>query len=620
MNLSRRSASRPFTNSCGVLIGGVIALALGVSSPLALAQIEEIVVTAQKREQSLQDVAMSVTAFSAKELEEYAFDDLRDIASQTPNLMVSSFWGNGKPDIVLRGVGMNNLFTPLDVSPVGVYQDEVLIGSRSGLLSQMFDLERVEVLRGPQGTLLGRNTTGGALHLISRKPDPGGEFNARGAFTYGRFDQMDFDFAVGGPLIKDVLAARVAGMSNDQDGYTDNEFNGDDLHAVDNKAARVMVNWVPTDNMDWLFKAHWSKMKGTGAAYHSEGPGNNGINPFNGYQENPDFHTLSHDQDGVDKIKKWGVSLQGTVELPNLFGGATLTTITSFDKVTYGDAQDIDAMPFEFTHEFFNDEVEQITQELRLTSATDQRFRWVGGFYYYTDEIDGDSLFLINFDPFFDVIPVRDITSGNDFVQDTEAWAVYADFSFDLTDQLTVSGGVRYTDETKDVVIRGFSGLTLDVPIVPAFLAPLVLPVSTVFDFEGTTSADALTGRVALEWKPQDDMLLYARYGRGFKSGGWNGQAAGALVQIQEPFAPEFVNAYEVGAKTQWYDDRLQFNAALFYNDIQDMQSLIIEVLDFFTRNATSADVFGAELEMQSPAHRSVVCLCSDRFTGFGIR
>lgn len=197
MKLSHGLARRAVTKSRNYLTGGAVALSLAVSLQPAFAQIEEIVVTAQKREQSLQDVAMSVTAFSAKELEEYGFDDLRDMASQTPNLMISSFWGNGKPDIVLRGVGMNNLFTPLDVSPVGVYQDEVLIGSRSGLLSQMFDLERVEVLRGPQGTLLGRNTTGGALHLISRKPDPGGEFNARGAFTYGRFDQVDFDFAVG---------------------------------------------------------------------------------------------------------------------------------------------------------------------------------------------------------------------------------------------------------------------------------------------------------------------------------------------------------------------------------------------------------------------------------------
>ena len=548
-----------------------IAILLLLVSSQSFAQIEEITVTAQKREQSIQDVPVAVTAFSSQELREYQFNDLRDVAQQTPNLRLAGYY-DSKPEIIIRGYAMSDLFTALDSNPVGVYNDEVYTGSRAGLLSQMFDLERVEVLRGPQGTLWGRNTTGGAVHFVSRKPDTGGELNGYGSFTAGRFEQLDFEGAVGLPLIKDVLAMRVSAIKRDSDGYTNNLFDGSDLDGVDFWAGRAQFTWTPTSDMEWKLAFDVSESENNGPGWHVFGQGNNEPSLATGYVEDPDFHTLSNNFSPLTETRKAGITLHGDIGL-DLFGGTTLTTITNYQVNNTDFRNDWDGQPFDLGRDTnIHDLTKQFSQEVRLASDNAERLNWTAGFYYYTDEVDGGQLQTVF--GFFDYF--------NEFVQDNDAWAVFANLEYELTDQINLRGGVRYTDEEKDIVVNAS-----DIFFTPAIVG-----------FTDSESWDALTGMVGLDWTPTDDVLLYASYNRGFKSGGYNGGAFNSPTEVG-PFDPEFIDAYEIGAKTSWFDDKLRLNAALFYNEIKDLQALVPSGAFFFIiDNASSAEIMGAEIEL----------------------
>ena len=547
------------------------AFVLILVSSQSFAQIEEVIVTAQKRKQTLQEVPIAVTAFTGEQLREYGFNDLRDLAHQIPNVQIGGLYAGGdKPDIVIRGYGINELFTAFDASPVGVYNDEVYNGSRSGLLSQIYDLERVETLRGPQGTLWGRNTTGGAVHFISRKPDTGADVNGYGRFTAGRFDQLDFEGAIGVPLIKDVLAMRISGIKRDSDGYTKNEFDGSRLNGIDSWAGRVQLSWTPTESMEWLLSINASE-KETAGGNHAIGLGNNEPSPITGYVENRDFHTLSNDIVVLSETKKAGITLKGEVDV-DWFGGSMLTTITNHQATNYEYSSSFDGTPFNLGNtDALPDQMNQFSQELRLASNNENHLSWTAGFYYYTDEIATETeLTLFGF-----------LNLVSDAAQESDNWAVFTDLSYELTNDITLRGGVRYTEEDKDFMIDA-----------GGFFGP------TISNFRGSESWSAFTGSVGIDWRLNEDAMIYASYKRGFKSGGFNG---GALNDPSEvgPFDPEFVNSYEIGAKTSWFNNRLRVNAAGFYNEISDLQALLpIPPVILLVQNASSADVLGAELEI----------------------
>ena len=205
-------------------------LALLGQGSLSAQTIEEVIVTAQKREQSLQDVSVAITAFSGDDIEVYGMTDVWDIAMHTPNMAMTGFYDNSRVEIVMRGISLNNLFGSIDQPPVAVYHDEVYVGARAAL-SQMFDLERVEVLRGPQGTLYGRNTIGGAVNFIANKPSD--EPNITGAVTYGRYDQIEGEIAGNMPL-SDTVSVRAAGVYHSSDGWAHNQFDGSTANGHDN--------------------------------------------------------------------------------------------------------------------------------------------------------------------------------------------------------------------------------------------------------------------------------------------------------------------------------------------------------------------------------------------------
>lgn len=552
-----------------LLSAAVVSALYGVS---ASAQLEEVIVTAQKREQSIQDVPISVTAFSGEELREFRFNDLRDLTQQTPNMSLAGY-NESKPEIVIRGYAMSDLFTALDASPVGVYNDEVYIGARSGLLSQMYDLERVEVLRGPQGTLWGRNTTGGAVHFVSNKPDPSGEVNGYVTATVAEQDQFDIEGAISVPLVDDVLALRVSGIRRDMGGYTKNAFTGGDLDGVDSWAARAQLVWTPSESATWRLAIEGSDSEVNGPAWHTIGMGNNEPSPTTGYVDPPGFHTVSTDFPPLNTTEKAGISLQGTIDL-DWFGGTTFTTISNYQTNDTQYRSDWDGQSFDLGRDtLIQDDTEQWSQELRLASNSGERLNWTLGFYYYSDEVDGSQHQTV-FGGFFDIF--------NDYVQGNDAWAVFGNMDYALSEDLTLRLGLRYTDEEKDMRANA----------TDSFGTPAIV------DFNDSESWTEPTGSIGLDWSVSEDALVYASVSRGFKSGGYNGAAFNDASEVG-PFDPELNDAYELGAKTTWMDGKLRVNGAVFYNDIEDIQALVPAGVFFLViDNASSATLQGAELEV----------------------
>ncbi|MDE0156775.1 MAG: TonB-dependent receptor [Gammaproteobacteria bacterium] len=564
-------------------------LALLVPCLLFAQTIEEVIVTAQKREQSLQDVSVAITAFSGDEINVFGMVDAWDIAMHTPNMAMTGFYDYSRVEIVMRGISLNNLFGSIDQPPVAVYQDEVYVGARAAL-SQMFDLERVEVLRGPQGTLYGRNTTGGAVNFIANKPSE--EPNLTGSFTYGRYDQVGGEIAGNMPL-SDTLAIRAAGVYRTSDGWAHNQFDGSTANGHDNYAGRIMLSWKPNSNIDALLTVHGSSAESDTPAIHALGYGNfepNDLLPFAGvfYQEDPDFHTFSNDQPGFEDNETFGLA----ANIKWNVGNVTMTTIFSYDEHDTVLHEDTDGTPYDMFTIDYADEFESWSFEQRAAGNAEggplQGLDWVIGFNYYEDETvtANDTRFF--FDPVLaplDFLPLS-FEGFSNYTQDGSVWALFADFRYPLAEKFAFNGGVRYTDEEKD------------------FDWELSDNYGSLFLVDETESWDAFTGRAGLEWTPTEDLLFYANYSRGFKSGGFNGVVLSppppgfSLPNVS--FDPEFIDAYEIGMKSSWLDNRLIINASMFRNDLKDQQFLVVlPGIIFQIDNAAASTVDGIELEMQ---------------------
>jgi len=620
-----KSSSRSVRQSIGirVSIAGLayttITMLLMVIPTQAGAQaLEEIIVTAQRREQAIQDVSLSITAFTAAEIEDSLFQNAYDIALHVPNVHVRGFSTAGKPEVSIRGINMGSLFTSWDQPSVGIYNDEVFIGNRGGQLTQMFDLERVEVLRGPQGTLYGRNTTGGAINFISKKPSIEG-FDADVSMTVGNFDQFNLEAAVNVPL-SETTALRVAAISRNSSGWTTNEFSdvrqsgpggniAEDFNNTNLWAARALLLFQPSDSTEWLLNVHGSDSNSRTPAIHTIGLGNNEPN-LAGYSENPDFHTLSNNFEPREIVENWGISLRGVFDL----GGTTLTSVTAYEDFIYQNKNDRDGSPNDWSISFSDENSDQFSQEFRLSKATEGGLDWVAGVFYYTDNIWGG-------------LVQPEWTNDNDLAdecrvgfdpeskldQDTDVWAVFGDLRWSFSDSFTLLAGVRYTDEKKDfsnltTVTKRWRGAAFIPPFTCAFNFP---PVPLFTDFTETTidvnrsdSWEETTWKIGLEWAATDDFLTFLTYSRGFKSGGFPGTAFRDASET-DPYRPEIIDAYELGFKSSWADNRVIANVALFYNEIEDFHALDVGFFGFpifdvrFTViNAEKAETSGIDFEL----------------------
>lgn len=590
---------------CGLLMS--VGVALGQQQPPV---VEEIVVTAQKREQSLQEVPVAVSALSGTALQDKHVSDIMDLNQLAPSLQVKASDNAANPKIFIRGVGLND-FNPNTASAVGIYADGVYIGSPLAQMGQFFDIERLEVLRGPQGTLYGRNTTGGAINVITRKPTQ--EMSADVNVEAGRFDSLNVEAAVGGGLVKDVLAGRVAVNVLRDDGYTLNRLTGHMGNDTDRWAVRGALSFTPSETFDALVQVRYGKSDGGSMwAYNRSifpapdmpevtgpdgfcAPGayiSGACTDIVGYANTSgNLYQGDYRFEGKDEVDTKGASLTLTWDM----GAVSLISVSGYDSADRADLEDTDASPNDVVTASYRAEQNAFSEELRL-QANDENSRtfWVAGLYYAKDELDTDS--------YLDVLRVLrplfatpdnpdgfnpDLSVGMfayPYTQDTESWAGFGQVDYGLTEQLTGTLGLRYSRDSKDFHYES----------VAEFGA---IPIFTLDDSKDFSS---VSGRLGLQYEFSDDANVYVSYNRGYKSGGFFG---GQTVSPEDlaPYEDEQVDAYEIGAKTQWMDKRLRANLSTFYYDYKDLQVYTLVLRGAITvqnfTNAANARIYGAEAE-----------------------
>ncbi|MDQ2075911.1 TonB-dependent receptor [Marinimicrobium sp. ABcell2] len=571
--------------------------------------VEEVLVTAQMREQDMQDVSVAVSAFSGEAIERMGFEEGLDITQQVPNMNFFAIFGEASsPSIALRGVSLVN-FSDSWEAPVAIYVDDVYRGNPAGSAIQLFDLERVEVLRGPQGTLYGRNTTGGLVHYISRKPTD--TLEAAASVSYGTFNEMIVEGMVSGPL-SDGIRGRLALKSTTNDGWQTNTIGGqvidgntipdDKLNETDNLGYRGQVEFDL--GLDGLLRlsVHGSHADQTSVGFAHMGylqepvegspkcsvpdiqAGRCTSATFGGMEDTPGLTGMSQ-TDGRfgpkyvasgatgglrTEIDTFGVSANLTWD----FGGFQLTSITAYEELDKFLQDDGDATQVIWFDEQYTTESEQFTQEIRLNGAND-RMTWVTGVYYYDDHRD-----MLTEAP-----TTADGLWHREAVQlDTESVALFGQVEYDLTSQLTAVIGARYTDESRE--FHQDNG--------PSFYEGLE-EISITRDF----SDSAFTGRLGLDWRPVPDTLIYASLSNGFKSGGFSASYNGSIEATLPVDSEDIVN-FEVGLKTDLADGRVRLNAAAFTYEIKGYQAQVFLTVAEGSVITNAGDVrgMGAELEV----------------------
>ena len=548
------------------------------------AVLEKVTVTARRREETLQDVPVAVTAFTPEMLDELNIRDLGDLDAQVPNLTIYAARGNNTTvTAYIRGVGQSDPLWGVDPG-VGIYLDDVYIARPQGGLLDVFDVGRVEVLRGPQGTLYGKNTVGGAIKYISRNLPTSTEGNVE--VTAGSFGQADFKAAIGGELGKGVRM-RIAAASLTRNGFGENINTHVDVSDKDTKAMRLTLGFFPeADNFDVkLALDHTIDSSGVrGAQMLAPNRFAPGTLPL---QDRYDVRSGMYPDNSTTMS---GASLAATWR-PNETW--TVKSISAWRKSDTETSIDFDTLPQQITdvHAGYHDK--QISQEFQAAYDAGGKSRGVLGLYWFEGEAGGlvQNIFLKGVIPGFPGL--FGDTRGR---VDTKSIAVYGDWSYAFTDQLSLSGGMRWTREEKaaDVLNRSYSNATYTT--VTAIAA----------DFEKSTTFTNLSPKVSLDYKLTDDVLLYGLFARGFKSGGYNIRAS-ALPITQLPYNDEQVDSIEIGSKMSFLNQRMFLNLAYFDNKYKDIQlsvftSCVVGGVPIFCADFTNAgkgSVRGLELEMQ---------------------
>ena len=560
--------------------------------------IEEIIVTAEKRVQNLQDVPVSISALTGDSIEKLQMRTAGEIASQVPNLQVSAPYGEVQPIFSIRGISMVDYNTNQS-SPIGVYVDEVFSGPAFMQGMQLFDLERVEVLRGPQGTLYGKNTTGGAINFITLAPS----FLREAEFTLsvGNYNRLQVKGAVEIPLIEDTLGMRFAFTTTNVDAYHKNHWPGsEDLSETDNYALRLSTRYQ-NDNFDATLRIHKGKSNPNSLAIVPIGTDPGGVNRL-GYLRPAEFDSWEgeHDRIGpVYKAETESLALNMNWDL----GNYSLTSITAYSEGEALNQSDTDGSPVRVLDIDFGSEAQVFTQDLRLTSNFDGRFNFIAGLYYSDDSLKADNKFDvllgtqelgIPFDPY---LVNSGLYIGQSYLQIRESYAAYSHLTFDLSESTSLTLGLRYTsDEGQFKNVAAFAGDYDRNPVMG--LIPFTLPYdpTAVMDTKYFDDSEP-TWKLGIDHKYGENTLVYASYSRGYRSSAFNG---GAIFSEADAniVAPEFVDSIEVGLKTRAWDDRLQINGAVFYSEYSDQQFIEVIGINQTLRNAGDSEIYGMELEM----------------------
>ena len=626
----------------GFILPGMVSAQTGI--------LEEITVTAQKREQSIQDVGIAITAFSGTQIREMGFIDSFDIARMTPGVHISGNNGGQKTLFTIRGVTQND-FNDQTEAPNAVYIDEGYVGFGQGQVFGLFDLERVEVLKGPQGTLFGRNATGGLVHFISKRPTR--ETEGYADFTYGSYNQANFEGALSGAL-SDNLSARGSVMYNRHDEVLENDYpnrfvtldgnplpyGGEDTLNDDTLALRGQLLFEPNDDVEFLVIGNYARtIESTSpflelptvpifdAAGNHVGAivaGPNETREAMAPDGTPLDHPLSFDADtlrpaggnlygpsctpqdyedlecGMDfafddlnETDTWGVSGKMTWDL----GSMILTSVTDYKNFEKFQGLPADGGPASTINVLFEADAETVSQELRLNGETD-RLRWVAGLYYLNiDLTTGVSITADDTDLFQPLLGAAWEDTARTALE-TNSYSAFGQIEYDLTESLSFTGGIRVIQENKDFTGEETFFLSTD-PLRLEYDTPVFSPQPQRDHEQDKT---LWSGKVQLDWHATDDMLLYAGVSRGVKAGGFNAPFTfGAGFPAQDiPYGEEVLLAYEAGFKwDNLFGGNTRLNGSFYYYDYTDYQGFFFTRITGFVRNL-DAEYKGFEFELFS--------------------
>lgn len=621
------------------IVQGALLVFAGIlaSSVEAQVLIEEITVTAQKKSQNLQKVGVSVTAFTAEQIEALGWDNSLDVAAQTPGLTTTSNTGDSSNIALFSVRGVSQLdFAEGQEAPVALYRDEAYVSSPGTSGVPAFDIERIEVLRGPQGTLYGRNATGGLVHFISNKPTE--KFEGSVDSTIAEFGQLGLSGVVSGPL-GDSVQGRVAAYYNKSDGYVKNRA-GEDKRSDDTVSVRGILNFDLSDESSLMLIGQYTDIDTRGGIFHVRAskknandesvfcnPGDTDCGTFTADQpvgqngffgDGALFDTANgfiDDGDGdvnagVYDRSNSGVQRTGSnitaIYTSTFANGLGFTSVTDYSASDKEYHEDDDGVPHDLVTYDATADVKQFSQEFRLNGVS-EKLEWIAGVYYLNISNDFSGAFAFPSDGYLPKF------TGD---SDTSTYSAFGQIDFDLTDTVLLTAGLRYTQDNKDFIYT-----MVECDITSSFglgFCPARLITDPVFandpfsdnaGFDGllvdgfphpfTRKDDEYSGKLQLDWQATDDYLFYAGISRGVKGGGFNSPTDGfdnadiAFVG----FDPEILTAYELGAKSRFSDGTVRLNGSVFYYDYENFQAFFF--VDTTSRLINSdGKFFGGELEL----------------------
>lgn len=564
--------------------------------------LEEVVVTARKRAESLQEIPISVIAFDANKLESLHIDDLMDLGTKLPNVNLSGAGGAGSSNasFYIRGLGSGARNSPNTEGSVGVYIDDAYYGKTDGAVFDVVDVESIEVLRGPQGTLFGRNSTAGAIRYVSKKPSFEG-IEGKVSATFGDFDRRDLKAAINIPM-SDTVAARVSATSLNRDGFVRNMIDGSSLGSIDTTAVRASLTFRPSDRLDINITADYSDNDSTGAPTVATAVRDGaGIwrAPFAGTEDqiNTQMYGFSHANTPTDNFfesygagdhfidrESTGANLTIMYDINDAVSLKSVTTVRNLDAQT---GYDMDATVADLVDRLTDRSIDVKTQEFQLSGTTDN-VEWIAGVFYLEDEITSrERDFRMNHAGFPGIGSIQVVDPHY-----TESTAVFGQMTYSMSDDHAITAGLRYTkDKKRQSVFSGGQNDAFDA-------APL--------ESRTSDSWDAVSGLISYEWNVNDDVFLFGTYSRGFRAGGLTDEGPTQVVNgtpefVSATYDPEYIDNYEIGIRSDLLDKRLRVNLTAFYMEATDLQ--LTEVLspgssDTRTSNAGEATIKGIEGEI----------------------
>ncbi len=566
-----------------LLLGGLLVPVL-VASPVQ-AEVEEVTVTAQRRDANLQEVPISVSAFNMGDMSKLQIEAVSDVAAAVPNMQTYSVTANASAmQVFMRGSGVQNPGFNASESPVGFYVDDVYFGRLATANVDLTDIERTEVLRGPQGTLYGRNTIAGAVKFITRTPDD--DVYADASLGYGNYKTRKLTATVGGPLIEGKLAGSVAVLNHERDdGWIDRSNGGRDLGEYENNAVRGKLHWYGGDVFDAQFSLTYIDVENdgyNGIPYGPSGnfPASNPGSPLEGFYKTQ----VAPGNDGYGKTDQLNTSATLTWTLDNF----TIKSITGYSDIddefgfdlTGGGSElsgGVVPVPFLIRSDSNN---KTISQEINISGdSLDDTLHWMGGVFYMHE--DGDQTYNPGAGSLFALNESVDT--------ETDSYAIFGEGTLDITDRFSVTAGGRWTRDEKEYSNDCTGGCTPVPPGVP----PAAWSVDLDEDF------DDFSARVIAEYQLLDSTMVFVGVSEGYQSGGFQTLCLGNEGCAEQFYDNQDVTSYEAGIKSDLFDSTIRVNASVWYAKYDDIQQTVIDPVSqsFPLINAGDADVLGVDLE-----------------------